>query len=102
MCIRDRYCSWEFAQKANKWAGRNIIRWSNDEYEKAYAAAEAELDPVKRAALFIQMNDLVIKDGYVLPLISRPRVRGSSHKLVKPLSGWDLDFFSLHNWYREA
>jgi hypothetical protein len=35
-------------------------------------------------------------------LISRPRVRGSNLKLVAPLTGWDLDFSQLQNWYREA
>jgi peptide/nickel transport system substrate-binding protein len=98
----DQYLKREISAKSNKWAGRNIIRWSSDEYETAYAAAEAELDPVKRAALFIRMNDMVVKDGYTLPLISRPRVRGSSLKLVKPLSGWDLDFYALQDWYREG
>jgi peptide/nickel transport system substrate-binding protein len=97
-----QYTSDEVASKANKWQGRNIVRWRNEEYDKAFAAAEVELDPAKRAALFIRMNDLVVKDGYVIPLISRPRVRGAVLKLVAPLSGWDLDFSSLHNWYREA
>ncbi len=97
-----QYTSDEVASKANKWQGRNIVRWRNEEYDKAFAAAEVELDPVKRAALFIRMNDMVVKDGYVIPLISRPRVRGAVLKLVAPLSGWDLDFSSLHNWYREA
>ncbi len=98
----DQYLSWELSQKVNKWQGRNICRWSNDEYDKAFRAAEQELDPVKRAALFIRMNDLVIKDNAVIPLISRPRVRGANLKLVSSLSGWDLDFSALQNWYREA
>ena len=46
----DRYVSWEFATKANKWQGRNISRWRNDEYDRLYRAAEVELDPVKRVA----------------------------------------------------
>jgi peptide/nickel transport system substrate-binding protein len=98
----DQYVSWEVSSKANKWQGRNICRWRNEEYDKAFRAAESELDPVKRAALFIRMNDLVVKDGVVIPLISRPRVRGASLKLVTGLSGWDLDFSALQNWYREA
>ncbi len=98
----DQYLKREISAKANKWASRNILRWSSDEYEKAYVAAEGELDPVKRAALFIQMNDMVVKDGFIIPLISRPRIRGSALKLAKPLSGWDLDFSGLHNWFREA
>jgi peptide/nickel transport system substrate-binding protein len=98
----DQYTSWEVSSKANKWQGRNICRWVNDEYDKAFRAAESELDPVKRAALFIRMNDLPVKDNIVIPLISRPRVRGANLKLVVPLSGWDLDFSMLQNWYREG
>jgi len=97
----DQYTSWEVSSKANKWQGRNITRWVNDEYDKAFRAAEAELDPVKRAALFIRMNDLPVKDNVIIPLISRPRVRGAALRLVTSLSGWDLDFSALHNWYRD-
>ena len=60
------------------------------------------MDPVKRAALFIKMNDLVVGEGHIIPLISRPRVRGASLKLVTNLTGWDLDFSGLPNWYREG
>ena len=98
----DQYLTKEISSKANKWQGRNICRWSNDEYDKTFHAAEGELDPVKRAALFIHINDMVVKDGVVLPLISRPRVRGANLKLVPRLSGWDLDFSGLQDWYRET
>ena len=56
----NQFTSWEVATKENKWQGRNITRWRNEEYDKTFSAAEGELDPVKRAALFIKMNDLVI------------------------------------------
>jgi peptide/nickel transport system substrate-binding protein len=89
----DQYASWEVSSKANKWQGRNICRWVNEEYDKTFRLAEAELDPVKRTALFIKMNDLPVKDNIIVPIASRPRVRGA---------GWDLDLSALHNWYREA
>src|SRR5215475_12724945 len=57
-----QFTSWEIASKDNKWQGRNITRWRNDEYDKAFRSAESELDPVKRAALFIAMNDFVVGD----------------------------------------
>ena len=57
--------------KANKWQGRNITRWKNEEYDRTYTAADSELDPVKRAALFIKMNDLVIQNAVVIPVLWR-------------------------------
>ena len=38
--------------------------------------AEGELDPVKRAALFIQMNDMVVDNHVVIPVVYRPGVSG--------------------------
>ena len=98
----NQYVSWEFASKANKWQGRNATRWSNPEYDTAYKAAENELDPVKRAALFIKMNDLIINDRAIIPVVTRPRVRASNLKLKVPESGWDSDFWALQDWYRDA
>ena len=48
------------ATKANKWQGRNITRWQQRGVRRLYKAAEIEIDPVKRAAMFIKMNDLVV------------------------------------------
>jgi peptide/nickel transport system substrate-binding protein len=98
----DQFKSEEVSQKANKWSGRNICRYVNPEYDKLNAAASSELDPVKRAAMYIKMNDMVVNEFIVIPLISRPRVRGGNLRLVTTLSGWDLDFSALQNWYREG
>ncbi len=98
----NQFTSWEIANKENKWQGRNISRWRNDEYDKLYKASEGELDPVKRAAMFIKMNDMVIENTVVIPVVYRPRVSAASNKLMAPLSGWDNDFWLLKDWYREA
>ena len=96
------FVSWEMASKENKWQGRNITRWRNEEYDKAFREAEAELDPVKRAALFIRMNDLVCENQAVIPVVYRPKVSAVSHKLRASNSGWDSDLWNLADWYREA
>jgi peptide/nickel transport system substrate-binding protein len=97
-----QFTPWEVASKENKWQGRNITRWQNEEYGKLYRAAETELDPVKRAALFIQMNDLVIKNVVAIPVAWRPSVAAVSTKLKLVRSGWDSDFWNLAYWYKEA
>jgi peptide/nickel transport system substrate-binding protein len=98
----DQYTSWEASSKANKWQGRNICRWKSDEYDKAYRAAQSELDPVKRAALFIRMNDLPCMDNAIVPVVYRPRVSGVNNRLVAQLSGWDNDLWNLRDWYKDG
>jgi hypothetical protein len=61
-----------------------------------------ELDPVKRAGLFVAMNDKVIEDGVVIPVVNRRWVAAMSHKLKARLTPWDNDFWNLRDWYREA
>jgi peptide/nickel transport system substrate-binding protein len=97
-----QFTSGEISQKANKWQGRNITRWKNAEYDALYNAAKNELDPVKRAALFIKMNDLVIKNVVVIPVVYRPSVAGVSSKLNVLLSGWDSYIWNLQDWYKNA
>jgi peptide/nickel transport system substrate-binding protein len=98
----DRYVTWEVSSKANKWQGRNLTRWRNDEYDKVFRAAESELDPVKRAALMIRMNDLIIDNRVVIPVINASRVSGVHNKLKAPMSGWSNSTWLIQDWYRET
>ena len=98
----NQYVSWQIANKDNKWQGRNVSRWQNKEYDETYKQAEQELDAVKRAALFIKLNDLVVTDNYIQPIISRTRVAALGGKLTAHFSGWDLDLWQLASWYKEG
>ncbi len=95
----DQFTSWEVSAKDNKFALTNKTRWRNEEYDKTWKAAETEMDPVKRAALFIKMNDLVIQNVVVIPVVFRPRVSAVSNRLRDVVqSGWDSDFWALAYW----
>ena len=98
----NQYLSWEIANKENKWQGRNVSRWQNKEYDAIFKQAEQELDAVKRAAMYIKLNDMVVGDNYILPLLARSRVTALKGGLTAHLSGWDSDLWQLANWYREA
>ena len=98
----QQFVSWEVASKDNKWQGMNSTRWRNEEYDKNFLNAQSELDPVKRAALFIKMNDLVVNEIAVTPVLNRRWVAVMSNKLKATLSGWDDDFWNLKDWHREA
>jgi len=98
-----QFVSWEVATKENKWQGRNITRWTSKEADDAFKASQTELDPVKRAAHFIKINDLACNDHAVIPVVYRPTVQALSNKLRGSYaSGWDSNFWDLHNWYKEA
>jgi peptide/nickel transport system substrate-binding protein len=98
----NQYVSWEVSAKANNWQGRNIVRWRSEEYDRIFREAENELDPVKRAALFIRMNDLVVGSNHIIPLVRRPLVSASLNNLRHVLSAWDNTFWLLSHWYRET
>ena len=98
----QQFASWEIASKDNKWQGRNTTRWRSDEYDETLRPAQGELNAVKRAALFIKMNDMVVGDVAVIPVVNRRRVAVMSNKLKATLSGWDNDFWNLEDWYRDT
>jgi len=97
----NQFCSWEIASKANKWQGRNLSRWRNDEYDETYRAASRELDLVKRAALFIRMNELIVENRVAIPLVNRPEIGAAAHRLQMTLSAWDTHLWLLQDWYRD-
>ncbi|MBI5275379.1 MAG: peptide ABC transporter substrate-binding protein [Burkholderiales bacterium] len=98
----NQFTSAEVATQANKWQGRNICRWRNAEYDKTYEQAEIELDPAKRAAMFIRLNDLVCSDHHIIPVVGRPRVQAVSSRMVVHHSGWDNDLWALAHWHTGA
>ncbi len=97
------FTSWEVAAKENNWQKFNVWRWRNEEYDRLYRAAETEMDPVKRATLFIRMNDLVVQNGIVIPILLRAKAAAVSNRLRGiEHNAYDLDFWNLPFWYREG
>jgi peptide/nickel transport system substrate-binding protein len=97
------FTSWEVASKENNWQKFNVWRWRNEEYDRLYRAAETEMDPVKRAALFIRMNDLVVQNGVVIPIVLLSKAAAVSNRLRGvEHNPFELDFWNLPFWSREG
>ncbi len=96
----NQFVSWEIATKENKWLGRNVSRYSDPAADEAYRAAQKELDPAKRAALLIKVNEIFCEANIILPLLSRTRVAAAASTLMHDHSGWDVDTWNLAAWYR--
>jgi peptide/nickel transport system substrate-binding protein len=98
----NQHTSWQAANKENKWQGRNISRWQSKEYDEVFKQAEQELDAVKRVAMYIKLNDLVVGDNHILPIMARARATALKSGVTAHLSGWDNDLWQIASWYREA
>jgi peptide/nickel transport system substrate-binding protein len=89
------------AQKSNGWNGQNTSRWVNADFDAAYEAAESEIDAEKLAGLFVQMNDLVINNHVVVPLVIVGSPRGVSKRLRPDniaLAPFSYDYWNIANW----
>jgi len=99
----EKWTSWQVAQKANNWAGRNIERYQNPEYDRLWNQARTELDPVKRAELIKRMNQLVIDDVVVIPIVNRNGQAAAKNNLRgMDLTTWDSNLWKLAYWYRTS
>ena len=98
-----QFVSWELPSKENKWTGRNLARWKNAEFDKLWKQADVEMDPVKRAALFIRMNDMVVQQRVVIPITWRNVMHAAANSVggIEP-NGWDSIFGSIAYWYRQG
>ncbi|NJL49301.1 MAG: peptide ABC transporter substrate-binding protein [Leptolyngbyaceae cyanobacterium SM2_5_2] len=91
----------EIAQKANNWSKSNYARYCNPEYDALWQQASTELDPQARQQLFIQMNDLLINEAAVLPIVHRADVSAVGKRLTGiDLTPWDLSTWNIATWQR--
>ncbi len=91
----------EIAQKSNNWTGLNKERWCNPAYDALYTQSTQETDPEKRRQLFIQMNDMLVNDQVVIPLVRQADISGVSNTLEGvTLSPWDADLWNIKDWRR--
>jgi peptide/nickel transport system substrate-binding protein len=99
--MRNWLCE-EIAQKANEWRGLNKERWCDPAYDELHAQSTTETDPERRRQLFIQMNDLLISDIAIIPLVRQADISGVSNTLQNvELTPWDADLWNIKDWTRQ-
>jgi peptide/nickel transport system substrate-binding protein len=91
----------EIAQQANNWSRTNYSRYCNPEYDALWQQSTTELDPEVRQDLFIQMNDMLIEEAAVIPLVHRADAVGVGNRLTGiNLTPWDLGTWNIAEWRR--
>ena len=91
----------EAAEMANNWSAANWSRYCNPAFDALYERSTKELDPDRRRQLIIEMNDLLIEDVAVIPMVERALAFGVSKNLegVDP-TPWDVDVWNIKDWRR--
>jgi peptide/nickel transport system substrate-binding protein len=92
----------ESAQMSNNWAGSNWARYCNPAFDALYAQASTAMDPLQRQALIVEMNDLLIEDFAVIPLVHLAFPVGISTSLEgMDFTAWDVEVWNLKDWRRK-
>lgn len=91
----------EFAQKANDWSKSNFSRYCDPTFDDLFAQALVELDPDARIALFKAMNDRLIDEAAVIPLVHLADITGRAISLQGlELTPWDVEVWNVGDWTR--
>jgi peptide/nickel transport system substrate-binding protein len=97
-----RWTCAEAPQKNNNWSGLNDSRYCNPKYDALFHASETEVDPEKRLDLFVAMNDLLIADSAVIPIVGWANVAGLRNDITgfNP-TPWDSETWNIAEWRRK-
>jgi peptide/nickel transport system substrate-binding protein len=90
------------AQQSNDWFGPNVQRYVNPAYDALFDEVSTTTDADRAAELFIQMNDIVVNDIVVIPLVAQADQKYAiSNRLEKEnvaASNWELLYWNIANW----
>ncbi|MGB3307726.1 MAG: peptide ABC transporter substrate-binding protein [Thermomicrobiales bacterium] len=89
------------AQKENGWSKTDQQRYVNPEYDALFEQAQTEVDPEKLRQLFIQMNDILINDHAVIPLVDVGEKTAAARWLNEENFGFgpfELVYWNIANW----
>lgn len=92
----------EITGSENDWRGGNVSRWSNQEYDDLHEELKQTPTGPDREKLVIRMNDMLVQNHVVIPLVYRAFVSALSDSLKGVrVNGWDSELWNIHEWYRE-
>jgi peptide/nickel transport system substrate-binding protein len=93
----------EVASSANQWNGNGDGRFCDPEYDALFAEFAAELDITRRAELAIALNDFLIENNVVIPLINRQTPNAKLKNLEGPtFNTFDSSIWNIQDWRRTS
>jgi peptide/nickel transport system substrate-binding protein len=92
----------QIPHKHNNWAGLNVRRFCDPEFDALYRQSMTILDPKARQQIFILMNDMLVEDAVNIPLVWVADISAVSTRLegYAP-TPWDSVFWNIKDWRKQ-
>ncbi|MEL7330220.1 MAG: peptide ABC transporter substrate-binding protein, partial [Cyanobacteria bacterium J06559_1] len=98
----ELYACDQISQKENQWSKENSSRYCNPEYDALLDQLATAIDPDKRIELFVQMNDLLIEDIALIPLVQRSDAYAISGSLTDlEFTPWAASTWKMDEWGKQ-
>jgi peptide/nickel transport system substrate-binding protein len=95
-------CS-EISRAENQWLGNNIPRYCNPDYDALVSQMSQTAALEDRAELAKQMNDILMADYVMIPLIHRGDVSAHANSLLGVrMNSWDSELWNVADWTRAS
>ncbi len=93
------------AQESNGWSGDNTQRYVNDDYDVLYEQLQVASTLQEASELLIQMNDMIINDRAVVPMVNRSADTYAISNTLREENiaigvGLEFDYWNIANWNR--
>lgn len=86
---------------ANGWQGENIVRYCNPAYDELVKKLGTTSKLEDRAAISIQLNDMLSNDVAQIPLIHRGQPSAVNNTLLGvKMNAWDSELWNVADWSR--
>ena len=94
------------AQMENDWNGQNYCRFQNAEYDELFDQVRLETDIAAAAEMFIRLNDIIIEEVAVIPLVNRAAdkyaISNTLYDENVGVSDFEVNYWNIANWNRKA
>lgn len=91
----------EIARPDNNYLGNNVPRFYSEEYDLLFEELSQTAVIEERAALAIQLNDLLVQNGIMIPLVHRGSASAHANSLEGVLiNPWDNEMWNIADWTR--
>ncbi|MCC5971958.1 MAG: peptide ABC transporter substrate-binding protein [Pararhodobacter sp.] len=86
---------------ATQWQGENIPRFCDPEYDALHQQLSQTASIEERARIGRELNDILMQNYVLLPLVHRGRVSAIASTLGGTLlNTWDVELWNIADWHR--